>query len=87
MQNDTSDLIEKYITNNIKENDDEINMNNSNNRNRKCTSLYQSRSIFIDGKRGTGKSCILNSVVLWAKLNKWFVIFIPDVKKIQIRYK
>ncbi|ETW46642.1 hypothetical protein PFMALIP_05280 [Plasmodium falciparum MaliPS096_E11] len=81
VQNDTSDLIEKYITNNIKENDDEINMNNSNNRNRKCTSLYQSRSIFIDGKRGTGKSCILNSVVLWAKLNKWFVIFIPDVKK------
>ncbi|SCO68997.1 mitochondrial ribosomal protein S29 precursor, putative [Plasmodium vivax] len=42
---------------------------------------YKSRSFLIDGKRGTGKSCILNSVVLWAKLNQWLVIFVPDVKK------
>ncbi|VWU48285.1 mitochondrial ribosomal protein S29 precursor, putative [Hepatocystis sp. ex Piliocolobus tephrosceles] len=42
---------------------------------------YKSRSILLDGKRGTGKSCILNSVVLWAKLNNWFVIFVPNIKK------
>ncbi|GAW82633.1 hypothetical protein, conserved [Plasmodium gonderi] len=44
-------------------------------------SLYKSRSILIDGKRGTGKSSILNSIVLWAKLKQWFVIFVPDIKK------
>ncbi|CXI89724.1 mitochondrial ribosomal protein S29 precursor, putative [Plasmodium berghei] len=43
--------------------------------------IYKSRSILIDGKRGTGKSCILNTVVLWAKLRSWIVIFIPDIKK------
>lgn len=43
--------------------------------------IFNRRSILIDGKRGTGKSCILNTVVLWAKLNNWFVIFIPDIKK------
>lgn len=42
---------------------------------------YKSRSFLIDGKRGTGKSCILNTIVLWAKLNQWFVIFVPDIKK------
>ncbi|ANQ09706.1 Uncharacterized protein PCOAH_00046650 [Plasmodium coatneyi] len=42
---------------------------------------YKSRSFLIDGKRGTGKSCILNTIVLWAKLNQWFVIFVPDLKK------
>ncbi|SBT43286.1 mitochondrial ribosomal protein S29 precursor, putative [Plasmodium ovale wallikeri] len=44
-------------------------------------SAYQSRGILLDGKRGTGKSCVLNSVVLWAKLSGWLVIFIPDIKK------
>ncbi|EUD69472.1 hypothetical protein C922_00335 [Plasmodium inui San Antonio 1] len=42
---------------------------------------YKSRSFLIDGKRGTGKSCILNTIVLWAKLNQWMVIFVPDIKK------
>ncbi|VEV58171.1 mitochondrial ribosomal protein S29 precursor, putative [Plasmodium vinckei vinckei] len=43
--------------------------------------IYKSRAILIDGKRGTGKSCILNSIVLWAKLRSWIVIFVPDIKK------
>ncbi|SCO94119.1 mitochondrial ribosomal protein S29 precursor, putative [Plasmodium malariae] len=63
--------------------DNKLRMNKDHNweNNENISSSYRSRSILIDGKRGTGKSCILNSVVLWAKLNNWFVIFIPNMKK------
>jgi len=30
------------------------------------------------GYRGSGKSTILNEVVLWARRNDWLVVWIPD---------
>ncbi|KJP85957.1 hypothetical protein AK88_04432 [Plasmodium fragile] len=60
---------------------DEVNEKRNNSRSNYNGMSYKSRSFLIDGKRGTGKSCILNTIVLWAKLNQWFVIFVPDIKK------
>ncbi|CRH01472.1 mitochondrial ribosomal protein S29 precursor, putative [Plasmodium relictum] len=72
--------LNKEVQNNCSTTNAFINNINSCKNNNKIYS-YKNRSILIDGKRGTGKSCILNSVILWAKLNNWLVIFIPDIKK------
>lgn len=33
---------------------------------------------FIRGAPGTGKSCVLSSVVYWARKNGWLVVWIPS---------
>eukprot|EP00371_Babesia_bovis_P000640 XP_001609287.1 hypothetical protein [Babesia bovis T2Bo] len=39
------------------------------------------RGILLDGKRGTGKSYVLNHVALWARKNGWMVILEPSPSK------
>ncbi|XP_954567.1 uncharacterized protein TA19100 [Theileria annulata] len=41
----------------------------------------KSRGILLDGKRGSGKSFILNHVSLWARRNGWMVIHEPNASK------
>ncbi|UKK00100.1 hypothetical protein MACK_000170 [Theileria orientalis] len=41
----------------------------------------RSRGVLLDGKRGSGKSFILNHVALWARNNGWMVIHEPFASK------
>nr|PVC54261.1 hypothetical protein MACL_00003230 [Theileria orientalis] len=41
----------------------------------------RSRGVLLDGKRGSGKSFVLNHVALWARRNGWMVIHEPSASK------
>ncbi|AFZ80477.1 hypothetical protein BEWA_033300 [Theileria equi strain WA] len=45
------------------------------------TNTIKSRGVLLDGKRGSGKSYILNHVSLWARNNGWMVIIEPSPSK------
>ncbi|CAN0221593.1 unnamed protein product [Ascophyllum nodosum] len=36
------------------------------------------RSFLLTGRRGSGKSCVLNQIVLHARSTDWIVLFVPD---------
>ncbi|KAK1937535.1 hypothetical protein X943_002669 [Babesia divergens] len=40
-----------------------------------------SRGMLLDGKRGTGKSYVLNHVAMWARQNGWMVVMEPSPSK------
>ncbi|CDR97788.1 hypothetical protein, conserved [Babesia bigemina] len=41
----------------------------------------RARGMLLDGKRGTGKSYVLNHVAMWARQNGWMVIMEPSPSK------
>ncbi|CAN0072899.1 unnamed protein product, partial [Discosporangium mesarthrocarpum] len=40
------------------------------------------RAFLVTGVRGAGKSCVLNDVVLHARMNGWVVVFVPDSRSL-----
>eukprot|EP00904_Undaria_pinnatifida_P004005 jgi/Undpi1/13605/HiC_scaffold_9.g03259.m1 len=40
------------------------------------------RSYLLSGRRGSGKSCVLNQIVLHARSTGWVVLFVPDARNL-----